>query len=323
MNTLSIEVIQYIIYEFDLDPLSILNFALSSKTMHFNVLGPIDSPNEHDRNKHKMMAGMEFCIQKGWLPACRLYCRRYGVPFFLSEELAEAAVEQNCHTTLELVLKEYSFIILLKTMKECVKRRHVECFNVLMKYDCIDFSNSVLPQMCVSRNFPHGVNMFMQLGDYDYSCDENKNLLHACINGYHEVVSLLLEVPGVYVGARHRYGIKVSVRSGHIKTVRALEPYFSKDDANFAFCMAAEYGQKDVFEEMMSNDKVEAWCLENYAIREAAANGHHEIVSLLLQMPDVDPCDCSNYALRYARKNGHKQTVDVLLSDPRVNDYDV
>jgi len=281
-----------------------------------------------------MMAGLKFCIQKGWLPACRLFCRKNKFPFSLSGKMATAAVEQNCCLTLEVVFQKYSFIFEKKVarlgkfeyfigsqlVKMCIEKCYIDCFNVFMKYDCIDFSKNGFAQLCVTSNFPHGVNMFMQLGDYDYSCDENKNLLHACINGYHEVVSLLLEVPGVYVGARHRHGIKASVTSGHIKTVRALEPYFSKDDANFAFCMASEYGQKEVFVEMMSNDKVEAWCLENYAIREAAANGHHEIVSLLLQMPGVDPCDCDNYALRYARENEHTQTVNVLLADPRVND---
>ncbi|MBB18709.1 MAG: hypothetical protein CMP20_04460 [Rickettsiales bacterium] len=75
MEDLPIEILQLVGFFYLDDPCDLLSFALASKTMYQSLL----ADNEYDRDQHRAMAGVWYCLNSKWeRAACMAVQRGFG-----------------------------------------------------------------------------------------------------------------------------------------------------------------------------------------------------------------------------------------------------
>ena len=156
----------------------------------------------------------------------------------------------------------------------------------------------------------------------EQSKDFTGNIMNAIVNGYSEVMRLLLSDPRVDPSDHNNYAIILASKNGRLEVVKLLlsDPRVDpSSDYNYAIRMASTYGHLEVVRLLLSDPRVDPSSDNNYAIRGASENGHLEVVRLLLTHPKVDPTANNNYAIRMAIQNGHREVAELLLTDPRVS----
>jgi len=87
---------------------------------------------------------------------------------------------------------------------------------------------------------------------------------------------------------------------------------------NSAFRVACGRNYYEMVEKLLANEKVDPGSNEDQAIRNASSNGYLKIVELLLANGKVDPSSVCNAAIREASANGYHKIVELLLKDSRV-----
>jgi ankyrin repeat protein len=125
-----------------------------------------------------------------------------------------------------------------------------------------------------------------------------------------------LHIDGIDIGSFVKNCSKILKPKFMIELFQHVAPFINN---NFPIRWAAENGEVEMVQHLLSNDLVDPSDDENIAIRWASKNGHIEVVKLLLNDKRVDPSDNKNLAIRWASYNGHIEVVKLLLSDERVD----
>lgn len=86
----------------------------------------------------------------------------------------------------------------------------------------------------------------------------------------------------------------------------------------YIFKCCAEYGDADLINIMLDNNRVDPSIYKNYAICMSSYKGYLSIVERLLEDPRVN---FGKKSLRSAIRNGHLPVVNRLLEDPRVGPF--
>jgi len=150
----------------------------------------------------------------------------------------------------------------------------------------------------------------------DPTVDNNYPLRYAALNGYINIVKLLIPVSDGK--ASNNIALKYAAYNGHVEIVKLLIPVSNpKANNSEALRYAAEYGHTEVVKLLIPVSDPKA--NNSIALRWAARNNRIEIVKLLI--PVSDPKTCNSEALRNAAENGHIEIVKLLIpvSDPKAD----
>ena len=66
MDELSIEILQYMVFNHACSAKDVLSLALTSRGMYRKLLGEVGEENELDVVQHKAVAGVKFCVERLW-----------------------------------------------------------------------------------------------------------------------------------------------------------------------------------------------------------------------------------------------------------------
>lgn len=139
-----------------------------------------------------------------------------------------------------------------------------------------------------------GIDINIECQDNGYTFDCNlygyNALRIAAMNGYEEIVELLLKIPGIDINASPN---------------------------STALIHAATNGHENIVKLLLSTDKINT----NGAIGCAAIHGHENIVKLLLQTPIVDIVDEAATGIINAARSGHENIVRLLLNIPKFDKH--
>jgi ankyrin repeat protein len=198
----------------------------------------------------------------------------------------------------------------------------------------------------VHRNDVDRVRALIEAG-VDVAARDSLALQIAAADGRLEIVRLFLADGRVDVKAFCGFPIIWAARGGHVDVVADLCGTMSelwifaaagfvlgglstieamlkdgrvhRDAIEFVIVLASLFGNLEIVERLLQDERVDPSALNNYAIRSAAEYGHLAVVDGLLQDKRVDPSARNNAAIRSAAKNGHLAVVDRLLQDGRVD----
>ena len=155
-----------------------------------------------------------------------------------------------------------------------------------------DLNPNDLLMKSINNNYLNGVKLALEKGA-DLSANDNYAIKYASLDGYTEIVKLLLQDERV-------------------------DP--SADNRNDAIRYASMNGHTEIVKLLLQDKRVDPSNKKNLAIGFASYYGHTEVVKLLLQDKRVDPSDDDNYAIKNASYNGFTEIVRLLLQDKRVRE---
>ena len=166
-----------------------------------------------------------------------------------------------------------------------------------------------------------GLNCCIRHG-VDPSANNNEALRRAAIQGYTDIVKLLLGDARVDPGANVNEAICRAAYKGHTEVVKLLLGDARVDpgaNGNEAIRRAAIQGYTDIVKLLLGDARVDPGANVNEAICRAAYKGHTEVVKLLLGDARVDPGDNGNEAICRTAYKGHTEVVKLLLADGRAD----
>jgi hypothetical protein len=119
----------------------------------------------------------------------------------------------------------------------------------------------------------------------DPSFNDNISIKVASVNGYPDIVKLLLKDPRVNSGVNDNFPIRSASERGHTEVVKLL----------------------------LSSENTDPSAEDNEAIRRASQNGRYEIVKMLLSDERVNPTDRNHDAIGFASYNRYEDIIKILL----------
>jgi hypothetical protein len=120
---------------------------------------------------------------------------------------------------------------------------------------------------------------------FDPSFNDNISIKIASVNGYKDMVKLLIKDPRVDSGVNDNFPIRSASERGHTEVVKLL----------------------------LSSENTDPSAEDNEAIRRASQNGRYEIVKMLLSDERVNPTDRNHDAIGFASYNRYEDIIKILL----------
>ena len=265
---MAIEVVQMIAFHWMERAEDVVALALSSKTVYGKVFGVLGEENAYDRDQHRAVAGIEYCMQQGWWRGARLAVERgYGDP---SIEVDVGFVPAHPLTV-------------ASGMGE------VELVRTLLRHPGVDpgVGNNRAMKRAARAGRVEVVRLLLQ-DDRAHPAEEGDNyaIELAAHYGHTEVVELLLGDPRVDPCGNNNYCIRYAAREGHVDIVRLLLGDPRVDPAgeeSQALCGAVEMGHIDVAKLLLEDGRVDPSASDDTPIRWAIDREDTEMTFLLLR----------------------------------------
>ena len=310
ISDLPIEVTQYLVYESGvLGPTDVLAFALTNKDMYRKVFGVLGEENAFDKDQHRAVGGVAFCMRNKWWNAAVLAIKRgYGdVEEMYGEEVR--VYGGRFRPTPFLAACQEGKVKVVKALLQ----RGVEPTPGGLLLACGD----VAQNSCIEI-----VRLLLKDRRANPALSDDFVFRAAARHRHTEIVRLLLQDDRVNPAANDDQAIGVAAQNGHTEIVRLLlqddrvNPAANDDQA---IGVAAKNGHTEIVRLLLQDGRANPGARDNAFFGAAAKNGHTEIIRLLLQDDRVNPAARDNLFIRLAAQNGHTEIVRLLLEDDRVS----
>lgn len=295
------ELLHLLVFELGiLSPLDVLHLALTSSVLHSALFS-----TEFDRDQHRALTGVHYCVKNSWVGATLLA---------ISREHGELITYTTFDTNED--------VIEMSTFGLAVMNRLVELIQTLLDHPLVDptENGNYAIRQASKKGYIEIVALLLADPRVDPADATNNAIRLASANGYAEIVELLLGDIRVNPAAWSNTAIRFAAKNGHTETVALLLGDARVDPAakgNYAIRFAAQNGHTETVALLLGDARVDPAAKNNSAIKIAAQNGYTRTVSLLHSDRRVDVTANDFEAMRLASRNGHEDTVSVMRSFSR------
>ena len=197
---MSIEILQYMVFNHACSAKDVLSLALTSRNMYRKLLGEVGEENKLDVLQHRGMAGLGFCLRKGWWKAALIAIERgFGGR---NEEMRRGGVP--------LTWASWS--------------GQTEVVEALLKCPEVDplASNCAAMRYALESGSTEVVRLLLSDERVDPRASFNQIFNWACQFGNGESVDILLEDERIEPRASNNLGLRLACEAGNPAAVNAL-----------------------------------------------------------------------------------------------------